>query len=171
MDKLLSLIETNRTVGNLLKNCPYTILSKMVVAQFKPKKFLLNQGEYHDSVYIVINGEIRIFVSEENGREILLDIYREGNFIGEQEAFLNSPYSASIENITECLVIKMSNSDFIEWVHLDANCNQRLIKSLCEQMYELTNRTAKYSLSTVKEQVITTILELQEKKKIIEKNF
>lgn len=171
MDKLLNLIDTNQTVYRLLKDCPYSIFSKMIVTQFKPKHFFLNQGEHYDFVYIVVTGEIKIFVSEENGREILLDIYREGNFIGEQEAFLKTPYSASIENITECLVIKIPNKSFINWVHLDSNCNQRLIKSLCEQMYELTNRAAKYSLSTVKEQVITTILDLKRSRKIIDKKL
>lgn len=171
MEDLLSVINHNQVIQQMLKHCPYTILSKMELVSFKARKFQLYQGVKHTNVYIVVNGKIKIFVADENGRQILLDIYQSGNLIGEQEAYLNAPYSASIENTSECLLIKLSNQAFIEWVNLDHHFNKRLIQSLCEQMYELTNRAAKYSLGSVKKQVITTILDLQKEDEIIDKKL
>lgn len=171
MEELLTVVQSNQTINKMLQNCPYSILSKMDLIHIKARKFNLSQGEKHDFVYIIVNGNIKIFVSEENGRQILLDIYKEGNLIGEQEAFLKQPYSASIENTTDCLLIRVPNASFIEWVTIDSKFNGLLIQSLCEQMYELTNRAAKYSLSTVKEQVITTLFDLHRTDKVINKKL
>lgn len=171
MEELLSVINNNQTIRHMLKHCPYTILSQMELVFFKARKFQLHQVMKHSDVYIVVSGKVKIFVADENGRQILLDIYQSGNLIGEQEAFLDMPYSASIENTTDCLLIKVPNQSFIEWVALDHHFNQDLIYSLCEQMYELTNRAAKYSLGSVKEQVITTLLDLEKKGKGIDKKL
>lgn len=171
LEDLLRLIETNHTIKKLMNDCPYSILAQMELRSFKPRKFFLAQGEFHSSVYIIVSGQINVFVSEENGRHILLDVYKRGNFIGEQEAYLNVPYSASLENMTDCLLIEIPNNTFIEWVSLDTIINKKLILSLCEQMYDLTNRAAKYSLSTVKEQVIMTLLDLHNKNNNIDKKL
>lgn len=171
MEELLWIIESNKTINYMLKHCPYNILSKMELLHVKGKKFYLSQGSTYPSVYIIVSGKLKIFVSEENGRQILLDIYEDGNLIGEQEAFLNTSYSASVESLTDCLLIKIPNNYFLEWINLDKHFNQQLIQSLCEQMYELTNRAAKYSLSSVKEQVITTIIDLEETHEIIDKKL
>jgi CRP-like cAMP-binding protein len=143
----------------------------MTIIEFKPKKFFLSQGEFYDNVYIVVSGELKIFISEENGRQILLDVYKEGDFIGEQEVFLNYPYSASVINSTECTLIKIPNKYFIEWISLDANINQNLLFSLCQQMYDLTNKTQRYALTTVKEQVIKAMLDLQTKEIVNKKQL
>lgn len=160
MDELLAVVKSNNTINKMLQNCPYYILSQMQLVHMKSKRLHLSQGSSYQYVYIIVSGDIKVFVSEKNGRQILLDIYTEGNLIGEQEAFINKPYSASIENITDCLLIKIPNTVFIEWTQKDASFNYFLIHSLCEQMDELTNRAAKYSLATVKEQVISTIIDL-----------
>lgn len=171
METLLEVVKSNKKINHIFQNCPYKILSHMELVHVKAKKFSLIQGNCYDSVYIIVSGKLKIFVAEENGRQILLDIYKEGNFIGEQEAYLNAPYSASIESITDCLMIKIPNTYFLEWVRLDSHFNELLLQSLCEQMYELTNRAAKYSLATVKEQVIATIFDLYESHQIIEKKL
>lgn len=171
MEELLAIVKSNNTINKMLFNCPYYILSEMTLVHMKAKKFKLSQGSFYNYVYIAVSGDIKIFVSEENGKQILLDIYKEGNLIGEQEALSKKAYSASIENLTDCLLIKIPNTIFIEWVQKDASFNQLLIHSLCEQMNELTNRAAKYSLATVKEQVISTIIDLEQSNGLIDKKL
>ena len=49
----------------------------------------------------------------------MLDVYDAGMFLGEQEAIINRPYSASIINISPITVLAIRNADFVEWSQKD----------------------------------------------------
>lgn len=146
----------------LLKTCPLEILEEMELVRFAAKKFRLDQGESYQHVYLILNGNVKVFVMNHKGNQITLDIYEQGNFIGEHEAIINQPFSASLHSLTEVQLLKIPVKTFIKWMELDNAFCQRLTQSLCEQLYELTNRAAKYSLNDVRTQVVSTILSAYE---------
>lgn len=74
-------------------------------------------------------------------------------FLGEQEAIINRPYSASIINITPITVLVIRNRDFVEWSQKDHRFANRLIKNLSEQIYHLTNRMERYSMHSALQQI------------------
>ncbi|MFF2910680.1 Crp/Fnr family transcriptional regulator [Paenibacillus sp. NPDC057934] len=143
----------------ILKDCPFEVLREMEIQTFKKNKFYLPQGEMHAFVYIVVSGNVKVYVMNESAKQVTLDIYSCGNFIGEQEAMIQKPFSASIVSISEVTLIKIPDKAFLYWLSKDANFNQIVIASLCEQMYKLTNRTIKYSLDSVRSQIISSLLE------------
>ncbi|NUU61832.1 Crp/Fnr family transcriptional regulator [Paenibacillus agri] len=143
----------------ILKDCPFEVLREMEIQTFKKNKFYLPQGEMHAFVYIVVSGNVKVYVMNESAKQVTLDIYSCGNFIGEQEAMIHKPYSASIVSISEVTLIKIPDKAFLYWLSKDANFNQIVMASLCEQMYKLTNRTIKYSLDSVRSQIISSLIE------------
>lgn len=82
-----------------------------------------------------------------------MDVYDSGMFLGEQEAIINRPYSASIINISPITVLSIRNSDFVEWSHRDHRFADRLIHSLSEQIYHLTKRMERYSMHSALQQI------------------
>lgn len=170
MEEVLRIINSNQKMKELLNFCPLDILSRMEVLSVKEKRFNLFQGESYPFVYIIVSGKIKVFVSSEKGKQIVLDIYTSGNLIGEHEALVEKPYSASLQSMTDCVLLKISARDFKQWLDQDLVMSRYVIHSLCSQMYELTNRAAKYSLGSVKEQVITTLLE-HSNNQVISKRF
>lgn len=83
----------------------------------------------------------------------MLDVYRPGMFLGEQEAVINKPYSASIINITPVRLLKIDNRDFVAWLNNDQQFANRMISYLSEQVYHLTKRTERYSLYSAMQQI------------------
>src|SRR5260221_10290531 len=44
---------------------------------------VINEGDQTDSLYILLSGRAKVFVSEEDGREVVLSTIREGDYFGE----------------------------------------------------------------------------------------
>jgi len=54
-----------------------------VARSFPKNSVIINEGDETDSLYILLAGRVKVFVSEEDGREVVLSTIREGNYFGE----------------------------------------------------------------------------------------
>ncbi|MGY3765603.1 Crp/Fnr family transcriptional regulator [Vagococcus vulneris] len=168
--ELNNLLSTNDKVQKILEDCPYSVLNLIEVIKFKKNEFYLRKGTISPYVYILVDGLVEIFIENINGRKIVLDIYKPGNFIGEHEIVNKNPFSVSVQSKSEICLLRISRKDFLKWLDLDRNINNRLLSSLCEQIYRLSNLTEVYSLFSTKEQVCFILLKLKSSTGVIERN-
>ncbi|MCD7125025.1 Crp/Fnr family transcriptional regulator [Limosilactobacillus caviae] len=146
-------INSNEQVRQLVKTAPLNIIEQMQVKHFDTKQFVLYQGNSYQDTYILVEGRVKVFLNSPSGKQVVLDVYDSGMFLGEQEAIINRPYSASIINITPITVLVIRNRDFVEWSQKDHRFANRLIKNLSEQIYHLTNRMERYSMHSALQQI------------------
>ena len=146
-------INSNERVRQLVKTAPLNIIEQMDVKKFDTKQFVLHQGESYQNTYLLVNGRVKVFLNSPSGKRVVLDVYDSGMFLGEQEAIINRPYSASIINISPITVLSIRNSDFVEWSHRDHRFADRLIHNLSEQIYHLTKRMERYSMHSALQQI------------------
>ncbi|OYS61109.1 cyclic nucleotide-binding protein [Limosilactobacillus reuteri] len=146
-------INSNERVRQLVKTAPLNIIEQMDVKKFDTKQFVLHQGESYQNTYLLVNGRVKVFLNSPSGKQVVLDVYDSGMFLGEQEAIINRPYSASIINISPITVLSIRNSDFVEWSHRDHRFADRLIHNLSEQIYHLTKRMERYSMHSALQQI------------------
>lgn len=168
-----SRISRNSQLMALFHYCPYSILINMTLVEFSDVgSFYLAQEEKHEYIYILVSGEIEIYFGSNHGNKVIFDTYNQaGDFIGEQEAVINQAYSASVTNRTPCLLLNMSNQNFLEWLRSDFHFAQLFIKNQCEQVHHLARETSRYTLATAREQVAYTLIKLEQKNKGISKSM
>ncbi len=68
---------------------------------FPKNSVIINEGDETDSLYILLAGRVKVFVSEEDGREVVLSTIREGNYFGEL-VLDGGPRSASVMALDPC---------------------------------------------------------------------
>ena len=71
------------------------ITSTGVVRNFPKNTVLINEGDTADSLFIVLSGRVKVFASNEAGREIVLSFFGPGEYVGEM-SLDGSPRSASV---------------------------------------------------------------------------
>ncbi|MBB1069382.1 Crp/Fnr family transcriptional regulator [Limosilactobacillus sp. RRLNB_1_1] len=153
INEVYKAINSNEQVRQLVKTAPLNIIERMQVKHFDAKQFVLYQGNSYQDTYILVEGRVKVFLNSPSGKQVVLDVYDSGMFLGEQEAIINRPYSASIINITPITVLVIRNRDFVEWSQKDHRFADRLIKNLSEQIYHLTNRMERYSMHSALQQI------------------
>ncbi|MCR8645983.1 Crp/Fnr family transcriptional regulator [Paenibacillus sp. N1-5-1-14] len=160
MNRLIEIIEGSPEMSEILKHCPYSVLKRFQVESHAKGRFNLEQGTIYSEIYIVVQGNLDIFILSDSGRKITLDIYGPGNFIGEHELLQEIPFSSSVQSLSDVVLLKLSREAFKEWLELDRSFSKNLTESLCKQIYHLSKRIESYSLFSTKRQVIEVLSSL-----------
>ena len=158
LDQVVEIIENNPKMYELLKNCPYQILKEWSIERYQKGEFLLHQGEVYEYFYIVVSGEIDIYILSEDGKKFSLAKYYAGHFIGEHEIFNLVPFSCSVESLSAVTLLKLEREKFLLLLDLDRSMEKIITRTLCTQFYNLSKKSGKAVLYTVKEQVCNYLL-------------
>lgn len=157
--EISEILEKDPVIFNIMRQCPYEILRKIAIREFKTGEFTLDQGEIYDSMYIVLEGELGIYVESEHGKKYYLNTYRKGNYIGELEMFGNYPYISSVEAKTDVKLMVIGRQEFIQWVQMDRNLNDYFVRTLCNNSYALCRNMGTNTLYTLKSRVCRFLID------------
>src|SRR5262245_13189655 len=74
---------------------------------FPRNTVLIHEGDETTSLFVIVSGRVRVFLSDDDGREITLGTQGAGEYFGEL-ALDGGPRSASIITLepTQCLVVR-----------------------------------------------------------------
>lgn len=79
---------------------------------------IFHQGESGRALYIIVNGKVRIYKTTAEGHETTTNIFAAGDVFGEFAIFDRLPRSATAKTLTKCVLLQMSDDDFMR--HLRA---------------------------------------------------
>jgi len=125
---------------------------------------LITEGDRSDSLYVILDGEVKVFVSDENGKEAILNLMGPGEYFGELALLDDSPRSASVMTLVPTKVLIITKSDFKRCLSSNPDLAYNLIKSLIQQVRSLTDSVKNLSLMDVYGRVAHTLLDLAKDK-------
>src|SRR5207302_98444 len=75
--------EANPATPPLQPETLRAIAATGVTRAFPRNTVLINEGDVGDSLYIVLTGRVKVFASNEAGREFVIDFHAPGEYVGE----------------------------------------------------------------------------------------
>ena len=151
--KLLELVEKDKVLFQLLRQCPYEILRNFKVRKYKDSRFVLKQGEIYNTFYIVASGYADIYVESEHGKKYLLCTYTKGDYIGELELFSQVGYISRVEARGDVTMLELGRTYFVKWIRMDNNFNEYMIRTLCSNSYRMCANMGQNTLYTLKQRI------------------
>lgn len=151
--KLLELVEQDKVLFQLLRQCPYEILRNFRVREYRDSRFVLNQGEIYNTFYIVASGYADIYVESEHGKKYLLCTYGKGDYIGELELFQQAGYISRVEARGDVTMLELDRTYFVKWIRMDNNFNEYMIRTLCSNSYRMCMEMGHNTLYTLKQRI------------------
>src|SRR5438552_14249928 len=73
---------------------------------------VLTEGEMGDSLYMIQSGKVKVFIGDEQGRELILKILGPGAFFGEMPMIDKQPRSASVTTIEASTFLVLAHAAF-----------------------------------------------------------
>ena len=131
---------------------PETTLQKIAaagVARNYPKNaILINEGDQGDSLYIVLSGRVKVFASNEAGREVVIAFHGPGEYLGEM-SLDGSPRSASVITVepTRCAVV--NRTQFRDFILSNPDFALHMIEKLIQRVRRTTDDVKSLALSDV----------------------
>ncbi len=107
---------------------------------YRAGSLIYAEGDPADHFYYLEKGQVRIFVSSEQGSEKTLTVYREHNFFGEAAFFDGYPRMSSARAASDCQVAVISREDILTWFRQDPDLALSMIASLSQTIRMLSGQ-------------------------------
>jgi CRP/FNR family cyclic AMP-dependent transcriptional regulator len=131
--------------GDALQNLAYSAVKK----SYPKNAVLINEGEEAGSLFIILNGKVQIYLSDESGRTVTLAIQESGSFFGELSLLDGEPRSASVITLEPTTCVLIPSEAFLSWLKTQPDSAVRIIRSLTRRIRNLNESVRGLALSDV----------------------
>jgi len=124
------------------------IAASGVIRTFPRNTVLINEGDVGDSLFVVLSGRVKVFASNEAGREFVIDFHGQGEYVGEM-SLDGARRSASVITVepTTCAVVNRAH--FREFILAHPDFALHLIERLIHRVRVTTSNLKSLALSDV----------------------
>jgi len=123
---------------------------------------IIGAGDPTDSLYIVISGRLKVMMSDEQGREVILSILGPGEFFGEMGLLDDSPRSASVVTLEACELLTITKTDFKRSLEDNFELSLMVMRGLVKRLREADQKIGSLALMDVYGRVARLLLEMAE---------
>lgn len=131
-----------------------------ITKRFNKNTVVINEGDNSDSLYVILSGRVKIYLSDEEGKEVILNNQGPGDYFGELALIDEAPRSASVMTVEDCRLSIISKHDFATCLKNHPEIALSLIKDLSRRMRSLTENVKSLALMDVYGRVARTLLNL-----------
>ena len=139
------------------------VLARAIVRKsFGRNAKIIGAGDPTDSLYIVISGRLKVLMSDEQGREVILSILGPGEFFGEMGLLDDSLRSASVVTLEACELLTISKTDFKRSLAENFELSLNVMRGLVQRLREADRKIGSLALMDVYGRVARLLLEMAE---------
>jgi CRP/FNR family transcriptional regulator, cyclic AMP receptor protein len=150
-------VSTEHSV-NILNAAELEEISRHAVPrEVRARTVLVSEGDTSDAIYIIVEGRVRVYVSD-GEREALLAVMGPGEYFGEL-AMDDGPRSASVVTIEPCKVLVIPAADLADFVKRNPAFAMHFIRRLIGRIRSLTESVRSLALMDAYGRVARLLLE------------
>jgi CRP/FNR family transcriptional regulator, cyclic AMP receptor protein len=133
------------------------------VRVFPKNAIIVNEGDETDSLYVMLGGRARVYVSNAQGREVQLNTIGPGEYFGEI-TLDGGPRSASVMALDECRCAIVKGNELLAIVEKEPQFALHMVRKLASRVRDLTENVRSLALMDVYGRVARLLLELAEQR-------
>ena len=157
---------------NMLENVPlFSGLSEAALTEieqhssvksFKKNAIVINQDDESYSLYVILSGAVKVFISAEDGREAVLNHQTAGDYFGDLALIDRQPRVASVMTTEPSRFMIISREEFMACLSKNPEIAINLIKPMTSRMRMLARNVSNLALLDVYGRVARVLLEQAE---------
>lgn len=125
---------------------------------------LFREGDIPEAFLFVIEGLVKLIKSTPAGKEIILEIFGEGDPVGAVAAYAEKPLPATAEALTKARCLAISTRAFFSLLESHPRLVRGLLAGLTHRLVELTTRLADLAGARVEERLARLLLRKAEER-------
>jgi CRP/FNR family transcriptional regulator/CRP/FNR family cyclic AMP-dependent transcriptional regulator len=126
----------------------------------KDEIILKENDTKNQSLFLIANGQVKVFISGIDGTEATLEILNRGEFFGEMSLIDGEPCSASVKAIQKSDLFAISREAFLNQLQKNSKFSISLLMEISRRKSELYKKLAKIELMSVYGKIISTIMDI-----------
>lgn len=128
--------------------------------QFRKNAILMTEGDAGESMYVIQSGLVKVFVSDDDGKELILYEQGAGAVIGDIALLDDEPRSASVSTLDKTTALMIGKSSFIQCLKDSPEMSLGIIRSLTQRLRHATEGSRSLALDNVYRRLADKLQEL-----------
>jgi CRP/FNR family cyclic AMP-dependent transcriptional regulator len=126
---------------------------------FPKNAVIINEGDRGDTLYVILSGKVKVYVSDDDGREMILDMHDAGEYVGEM-SLDGRPRSASVMTLEPTTCSVLSRDELRAAIARNPDIAMAIIEKLIERARIATDNVKNLALMDVYGRVARLLLSL-----------
>jgi CRP/FNR family cyclic AMP-dependent transcriptional regulator len=126
---------------------------------FPKNAVIINEGDRGDTLFVILSGKVKVYVSDDDGREMILDMHGAGDYVGEM-SLDGQPRSASVMTMEPTTCAVLSRDELRAAIGRNPDIAMAIIEKLIERARIATDNVKNLALMDVYGRVARLLLSL-----------
>ncbi len=145
------------------KNALQRLTEDRNINRYKKKQTIYTEGNHPNRLYYVIKGKVKTFKTNEDGKDLVTDLFSPGDFLGHVALLAGTAYQDTAEALEETEVAIIPKEDFDELVNKNAEVTRKFIQLLAKNIFAKETQLLGLAYNSLRKKVADAILLLQKK--------
>ena len=133
------------------------------IKMLRKRDILFMEGDSSSFLFFIVSGKVKIFKSNTSGKEYIIHIYKDGDFLGYSSLLENGKHKESAMAIENSEIALIPKQDFCKLLYSNNDVAIRFVKLLSSQYSEVEDKLLKLAYSSARRRVADAILYLSNK--------
>lgn len=129
---------------------------------FKKKAELFSEGDSPAVVFFVKSGSVKTFKSHPDGKELITNLYKTGDFFGFEPLLENNNYQDTAVAMEDSEVVLIAKKDFLILLNNQADVSASFISLLCRKVSEKESQLVNLAYNSVRQRTAEALLKVSQ---------
>jgi CRP/FNR family cyclic AMP-dependent transcriptional regulator len=136
--------------------------SRAVIHSYPRNTIIINQGDVSNSLHVIVSGRVKVYLSNEEGKEVILNSQGPGESFGEMALLDARPRSASVITTEPSKLAIISKVDFEQFLQDHPQVMLKILQQAFARLRALTETVGSLALLDVYGRVARLLLQSAE---------
>ncbi|TKK70246.1 response regulator [Ilyomonas limi] len=136
-----------------------------IIYTYKKKHILYSEGQKPKAVYYIISGKVKVYKTNEDGKELITDMYTTGDFFGYLPVLQDVNYRDNAELLEDAEMMLIPREDFKKLITADAQTAKEFIGLMTNNMMNKEEDLLNLAYNTLRKKVAYGLVRMAEKYK------
>ncbi len=131
--------------------------------KYKKKQLVFSQGNRPTCLFYIQKGKVKVYKSNEDGKELVVNLYNEGDFLGHITLLENTNYKDTAEAMEESEIAIIPKDDFELLVNNNQQVSKKFIQLLANNISEKENQLLGMAYNSLRKKVADALIRMCKK--------
>lgn len=137
-----------------------TLAAHFVLRRFPKNSIIITEGDDTNSLHLILKGRVKVFLNDDQGKEVILNVEGPGDYFGEVSLFDDGKRSASIMTLEDSSFAVLEKQEFLRCLAANPTLALEIIRGLTIRLRALSENVRSLALLDVYGRVAHVLLEL-----------
>jgi len=139
------------------------VSSLITTKKYSKGEMIILEGSNPESLFIINSGKVKAFKDTQDGKEQILYIFAEGDFLGEKNLLYRQKATYNVEALEETRICLINKRDFQQLLRECPDISLKIMSELCNRLERLENAIENMGTKKIEARVSSVLLEFMNK--------